>query len=127
MNMEASASMTGIVEKNKRMHSSRRRLIQKIGFSILILSLIITIFFLFVIVIFVAVRGAGVIDWEFITAMPRKSMTEGGIWPAILGTFYLSLGAVIFALPLGILSAIYLNEYAGANALVRIIKMGIVQ
>jgi phosphate transport system permease protein len=125
MNIEASARMTGIIERNIKTHSSRRRLVQKIGFSILVLSLIITIFFLFLIVIFVALRGAGVINWDFITAMPRKSMTEGGIWPAILGTFYLSLGAVIFALPLGILSAIYLHEYAGNNALVRIIKMGI--
>jgi phosphate transport system permease protein len=66
-----------------------------------------------------------VISWEFLTAMPRKSMTAGGIMPAILGTFYLSVGAVIFALPLGILSAIYLNEYATDNWLVRVIKMGI--
>jgi phosphate transport system permease protein len=57
--------------------------------------------------------------------MPRKSMTEGGIWPALLGTFYLSLGAVIFALPLGILSAIYLNEYAGDTLLLRVIRTGI--
>ena len=85
----------------------------------------ISIFFLFIIVIFVAIRGAGVINWEFLTAMPRKSMTAGGIFPAILGTFYLSIGAVLFALPLGILAAIYLNEYAGENVLVRIIKMGI--
>jgi phosphate transport system permease protein len=76
-------------------------------------------------VIFIAVRGAGVLNIEFLTAMPRQAMTKGGILPAILGTFYLSLGAVIFALPLGILTAIYLNEYAGANTLVRIIKMGI--
>jgi phosphate transport system permease protein len=89
------------------------------------LSLIITIFFLFIIVIFVAIRGIGVIDWEFLTAMPKKSMTEGGIFPAILGTFYLSIGAVVCALPLGIFSAIYLHEYAGDTLIVRIIRMGI--
>lgn len=105
--------------------SNRRKTAQRIGFSIIFLSLLISIFFLFVIVIFIAVRGAGVISWEFLTAMPRKSMTAGGIMPAILGTFYLSVGAVIFALPLGILSAIYLNEYATDNWLVRVIKMGI--
>jgi len=105
--------------------SKRRKLVQMVGISVLIISLMITIFFLFVIVIWVTVRGAGVISWEFLTAMPRKAMTQGGIFPAILGTFYLSLGAVIFALPLGILSAIYLNEYAGNNIIVRIIKMGI--
>lgn len=110
---------------NIKSYANHRKLVQKIGISILFLSLIITIFFLFIIVIFIAVRGAGVLNIEFLTAMPRQAMTKGGILPAILGTFYLSLGAVIFALPLGILTAIYLNEYAGANTLVRIIKMGI--
>jgi phosphate transport system permease protein len=108
-----------------RSRSNSRKLIQSIGISVLVLSLIITIFFLFIIVIFVAIRGVGVLNWEFIFAMPRKSMTEGGIWPALLGTFYLSLGAVIFALPLGILSAIYLNEYAGDTLLLRVIRTGI--
>lgn len=106
-------------------HANHRRLVQKIGISILFLSLIISIFFLFIIVIFIAVRGAGVLNIEFLTAMPRQAMTKGGILPAIIGTFYLSLGAVIFALPLGILTAIYLNEYASSNTLLRIIKMGI--
>ncbi len=106
-------------------HSNRRRLVQRIGISILFLSLLLTIFFLFIIVIFVVIRGAGVLNWEFLTAMPRKSMTAGGIFPAILGTFYLALGAVIFALPIGVLAAIYLNEYAGDTLILRIIKMGI--
>ncbi len=113
------------ITSQKDARTSRRRLIQKVGISVLFLSLIITIFFLFVIVIFIGIRGAGVIDLEFLTAMPRKAMTTGGILPAILGTFYLSLGAVIFALPLGVLAAIYLNEYAGESLLLRIIKMGI--
>ncbi len=104
---------------------SRRRLVQKIGITILVLSLIISVFLLFIIILFVAIRGAGVLSWEFISAMPRKAMTQGGILPAILGTFYLSLGAVVFALPLGILAAIYLNEYAADNILLRVIRMGI--
>lgn len=105
--------------------ASRRRMIQRLGFSLVFLSLLISVFFLFVIVIFIAVQGAGVLNWEFITAMPRKSMTAGGILPAILGTFYLAVGAVVFALPLGVLAAIYLNEYAANNWLLRIIKMGV--
>lgn len=117
--------MAQSIQLSSKSLSNHRKLIQRIGFSIIFLSLIISIFFLFAIVIFIAIRGAGIINWEFLTAMPRKSMTAGGILPAILGTFYLALGAVLFALPLGILAAIYLNEYAGKNALVRIIKMGI--
>ncbi len=124
MNTET-MELTQPMQPSAKAHSDRRRLAQRIGFSIIFLSLIISIFFLFIIVIFVAIRGAGVINWEFLTSLPRKSMTAGGIFPAILGTFYLSIGAVLFALPLGILAAIYLNEYAGENVLVRIIKMGI--
>lgn len=62
---------------------------------------------------------------EFLTSMPKRSMTAGGILPAILGTFYLALGAVIVALPLGVLSAIYLNEYGRDNLFLRILKIGI--
>jgi len=113
------------VQEASHTYAQRRRMVQRIGISVLFLSLLLTIFFLFIIVIFIVIRGAGVINLEFLTAMPRKAMTEGGIFPAILGTFYLALGAVIFALPLGILSAIYLNEYAGDTLLLRIIKMGI--
>ncbi|GAG60359.1 unnamed protein product, partial [marine sediment metagenome] len=51
-------------------------------------------------------------------------MTEGGIFPALIGTFLLSTGAILFALPLGVLAAIYLKEYAGAKKWVRIIRIG---
>ncbi len=125
MNTETVMELQQTLQKPGHGLAQRRKLVQKVGISILFLSLLLSIFFLFIIVIFIAVRGAGVLNWEFITAMPRKSMTEGGIFPAILGTFYLALGAVIFALPIGILSAIYLNEYARDTTMLRIIKMGI--
>ncbi|MGQ9464946.1 MAG: phosphate ABC transporter permease PstA [bacterium] len=108
------------------MHSkNKKRYIQNIGFSILFLSLIISAVFLFTIIIFVSVQGAKVLSIEFLISMPKKSMTAGGILPAIMGTFYLALGAVIFALPLGVLSAIYLNEYGRDrdNVFLRILKI----
>jgi phosphate transport system permease protein len=52
-------------------------------------------------------------------------MTKGGILPAILGTLYLSVGAILAALPLGIGAAIYLVEYARPGQLVRLIRLGI--
>ena len=52
-------------------------------------------------------------------------MTKGGILPAIVGSLGLSLGSICFALPLGVLSAIYLAEYAKGKRLIRVIKMGI--
>ncbi len=111
--------------KNKHLLRNKRRRIQNIGISVLSLSLIISAVFLFIIVIFISLQGAKVLSFEFLTSMPKRSMTAGGILPAILGTFYLALGAVIFALPLGVLSGIYLNEYAQDNVILRILKTGI--
>ncbi|HEY3414810.1 MAG TPA: phosphate ABC transporter permease PstA [Armatimonadota bacterium] len=71
-------------------------------------------------------RGGRALTWEFLTAMPRDHMTAGGIFPAIMGTVYLVAGTVIIALPVGILSAIYLSEYAKQGPLTRIIRLAIV-
>jgi phosphate transport system permease protein len=74
---------------------------------------------------YIFVNGIGAINWDFLTLPPRDSMTKGGIMPAILGTFYLTAGAVIIALPLGIASAIYLSEYAKQGPIIRIIRIGV--
>jgi phosphate transport system permease protein len=66
------------------------------------------------------------VNWEFLTAMPRQGMKAGGIFPAIIGTFYLVIGTLIFALPVGIFSAIYLSEYSKRNWLTRFIELAIV-
>ncbi|MFZ5563346.1 MAG: phosphate ABC transporter permease PstA [Thermodesulfobacteriota bacterium] len=74
---------------------------------------------------FIVANGAGAISWEFLTQPPSDSMTKGGIFPCILGTFYLAAGAILFALPIGVASAIYMNEYAAKGRLLRIIRFGI--
>ncbi len=66
---------------------------------------------LFLILGFILIRGAKVISWDFLTKMPDNGMTEGGIFPAIVGTLILVLGSMIFAFPVGVLSGIYINEY----------------
>ncbi len=66
---------------------------------------------LFIILGFIIIRGASAISWEFLTSMPEDGMTEGGILPAIIGTLCLVAGSMIFAFPVGVLSAIYINEY----------------
>lgn len=76
-------------------------------------------------IFYIVYNGIGVISWEFITQPPTDSMTKGGIMPAILGTIYLTVGAISIGLPLGIASAIYLTEYAKQGKIVRIIKVGI--
>ncbi len=71
-------------------------------------------------------NGLSVINWEFLTTMPKRSGSEGGILPAIAGTLSLALGTVIVALPLGMATAIYLSEYAKAGRFTRTVRLAIV-
>lgn len=74
---------------------------------------------------YIVINGIGAINWTFISSPPTDSMTKGGIMPAILGTFYLTVGAIVIGLPLGVISAIYLTEYAKQGRIIRIIRIGI--
>lgn len=74
---------------------------------------------------YMVVNGASAISWEFLTGPPSMAGKAGGIFPAILGTFYLMLGAIIVALPIGMLAGVYLTEYARENWLTRTINMAI--
>ena len=102
-----------------------RKVKEYIGFAILRLATVVILLALFIILYFVAVRGFKVVNWQFLTQMPCEGMTAGGILPAILGTFYLVICAICFALPLGVAAAIYLTEYAKQGKLVRTIRIGI--
>ncbi len=73
----------------------------------------------------IIIKGIPAISWEFITGFPRKSGSEGGIFPAIVGTAWLVSGAIIIALPLGMASAIYLSEYTQTGRFTRIIRLAI--
>lgn len=78
------------------------------------------------IISYLIVSGIGAINWEFLTAMPRNGMKEGGIMPAIVGTLILTMGTALVSMPVSILAAIYLAEYAKDNRLTRTIRMAIV-
>ncbi|MDD3077735.1 MAG: phosphate ABC transporter permease PstA [Paludibacter sp.] len=78
---------------------------------------------LFWIIGFIVYRGIGVINWEFLTAAPEEGMTKGGIFPAIVGTFYLVIGSMLVAFPIGVMSGIYMNEYATNKHIVRVIRI----
>jgi phosphate transport system permease protein len=99
---------------------------QKIAFFLLFLATLLIVVPVGMIVVIIIHKGIGGISWQFLTDIPRKGMREGGIFPAIVGTFYLVSGAIIFALPVGLLAAIYLSEYAKDNFLTRMIKLAIV-
>ncbi len=103
----------------------KNKLTQNTGFFILFLCIATTLFFLGTILYFIFVRGSGIISWEFLTQAPRKAMTQGGIAPAIVGTFYLTMGAIMMSLPLGLACAIYLCEYTPKNYMVNIIRISI--
>ncbi|MEA4937726.1 Phosphate transport system permease protein PstA [bioreactor metagenome] len=78
---------------------------------------------LFCIIGFIVIRGIGVINWEFLTTAPTDGMTKGGIFPAIAGTFYLVIGSMLIAFPVGVMSGIYMSEYATNKHISRIIRV----
>ena len=100
-------------------------IIQTIIFVVLRILSYTVIIFLFVMLGYIFKTGFSALSWEFLTEFPRNSMTQGGIFPAIIGTFYLILGSSIVSIPIGIITAVYLTEYATNGKLVRIIRLGV--
>lgn len=98
---------------------------EKIAFAFLTFAIVIVVAFVLTILSYIATNGIGAISIDFLTQGPKNRMTEGGIFPAIVGTIFLIIGSMAVALPLGILAAIYLNEYAEEGRIVWIIQMAI--
>lgn len=101
----------------------KKRTSQRFTFSFFTLLSYLVVAILFVILGFIIMKGASVISWDFLTKAPEDGMTKGGIFPAIVGTFYLILGSSIISFPIGIMSGIYMNEYAANGKLVRFIRI----
>ncbi len=99
---------------------------QNIAFFFLFLATLLIVVPVGLIVVIIIQKGLPAINWQFLSDMPRQGMRAGGILPAIVGTIYLVTGAIIFALPIGLLAAIYLSEYSKDNLLTRLIKLAIV-
>lgn len=106
-------------------HLRRRKVAQGVWFTAFRMATLINAAALLIVGFFVVVKGAGSISWEFLTQPPVDSMTRGGIMPCIVGTFYLAAGALLFAMPVGVATAVYLNEYAAKGRLLRVIRFGI--
>lgn len=103
----------------------KRDTYQTLGFALLRLCMGVVILFLAVIFFDIVRKGGGVISWEFLSRPPEEGMTAGGIFPAIVGTFLVTLITGLMAVPLGMGCAIYLNEYAAAGKMTRLIRMSI--
>ena len=100
-----------------------KKMSQRAAFILFRMLGILVVGILFWILGFIVYNGMSVISWEFLSTAPTEGMTAGGIFPAIVGTLYLVLGSIVFAFPLGIMTAIYTNEYAGNGWIVRIIRV----
>ena len=96
---------------------------EQVAFIIFRILGIVVLAILFWILGFIIYHGVGVINWKFLTTAPTEGMTAGGIFPAIVGTLCLVLGSIIIAFPLGVMSAIYTQEYAGKGWTVRFIRV----
>lgn len=103
-----------------------QKLSQSIAFSILRAAAFIVVMPVLFVVYFLVSKGWEALSWEFLTTMPSNGMRAGGILSPIVGTLYLVLGTIAIALPLGMLSAIYLSEYARPGLLTRLIRLAIV-
>jgi len=99
---------------------------QNIAFYLLFLATLLIVVPVGLIIVIIIQKGLPAINWQFLSDIPRQGMRAGGIFPAIVGTIYLVTGAIIFALPIGLLAAIYLSEYSKENILTRLIRLAIV-
>ena len=105
---------------------AKRQLSQRTAFGLLIIATAIVVVLVLGIILQIVLNGGGAISWEFLTQAPSQAGKAGGIFPAIVGTFYLMVGTLIFALPVGVMTGVYLTEYARDNWLTRAINMAIV-
>ena len=103
-----------------------RQRIQRLGFFGMTLAVLLTITPIVIIVGYIYAQGMPAISWTFLKDFPREGMRAGGILPAIVGTFWLTLGTGAIAVPLGVGAAIYLSEYAPDNRWTRAIRIAII-
>ncbi len=106
--------------------SLNRNIVQRLGFGLLSLMAFMTVAPIIGVIIYILIQGGPAISWEFLTGFPHDGMRQGGILPAIIGTFYLTAGTALFSVPLGVAAAIYLSEYAPENMATRLIRLAII-
>ncbi len=103
--------------------NNRKRWSQKIAFGFFTSLSYLVVLILFVILGFIIIKGSSVISWDFLTKSPEEGMTSGGIYPAIVGTLYLVLGSSLISFPIGVMSGIFMNEYATNGKITKFIRI----
>jgi phosphate transport system permease protein len=86
--------------------------------SITGLSVLVIIFIIVSILLITIIGGWPNLNWKFLSEFPRDGMTKGGIFPAIVGTALMTLIMTIAAVPFGVITAIYLAEYANEKSVI---------
>lgn len=120
-------SVTPPSERFTRTHQVARReraqTVAKWVFGAMSLAMVLP---LVAIIVYLLYKAWPSLGWEFLADIPRKGMREGGIWSAFVGTLYLVGLSLAIAAPIGVLAAIYLNEYARESWLNRLINMAVI-
>ena len=103
--------------------SQRAQGIAKAVFFLMTVALVVPVLLIIGTLIY---KGGPAISWEFLFSPPRNGMTEGGVFPALVGTIWLVLVALLASVPVGVAAALYLSEYAPDNMLTRTINLAII-
>jgi len=109
---------TAFVRKKKRQETVAKSIFLAMSVAMIVPLLLI--------VGYLVVKAYPSLSLEFLLDIPRKGMTEGGIWPAFIGTIYLVALSLAVSAPIGVMAGIYLNEYAKDNWLNRVINLAVI-
>jgi phosphate transport system permease protein len=104
----------------------RKERFQAVSKALFLTMVVIMIIPLLSIIVYLVYNALPSLNWEFLIEAPKKGMSEGGIWPAFVGTLYLVVISLAIAAPIGVFAAIYLNEYAKENWFNRIIHLAVI-
>ena len=107
-------------------HIRQKLRVETAAKSLFLLMTVFIIIPLVLIVTYMIYKASPVLSLDFLLSKPIRGMRDGGIWPAFLGTLYLVLMSLCIAAPVGVMAAIYLNEYAKDNWLTRNVNLAVI-
>ncbi len=107
-------------------HGARKEATERVARAVLGLMAAAMILPLLLIVGYLVVRAWPSLGWSFVVDVPTRGMRDGGIWPAFVGTLYLVGISLVVSTPIGVLAAIYLNEYAKDSWFNRLVNLAVI-
>ncbi len=105
---------------------ARKELAEKLARAVFLLMAAAMVVPLVAIVTYLVWLAWPSLGWELIVAVPRRGMTDGGLWPAFVGTLYLVGLSLLVSAPIGVMAAVYLNEYAQDNWFNRVVNLAVI-